>query len=565
MNAERRLPVLPRISLDTVSVRVVSLLTAAMGVVNLLSAVTPAMKSRLLLLEQYSPLQVSRGGHLTAALAGFALLLLAMSLWRRKRVAWLLTVLVLIASVITHLLKGLDYEEALLALGLLIILVFQRSHFHARTDPPSIQQGLQTLAAALAFTMAYGVAGFFLLDRHFRVTFGFWAAVRQTIVMFTQYYDPGLQPITGFGRYFAVSIYVVGAVTTAYALLMLIRPVLMRQPPSPTERAHAWEIVQAYGHTSLARLTLLNDKLYYFSPGGSVVAYVVKGRTALALGDPIGPGRDIPRCIAGFKYFCSLNDWLPAFYQILPDFLKAYQKQGMHTIKIGQEGIVDLTQFSLAGSEARSIRSSINKMKRLGYRAEVANPPHSQSLLNELNEISNEWLSDRNASEMRFSVGWFDEAYLNTCPILVICNPEDRIEAYANIVTEFQEDEVTADMMRHRSGAEKGQMDFLFVSLFEWARSKGYARFNFGLSALSGIGEKPEDPAIERALRYVYQHVNQFYNFKGLHAFKDKYKPVWSPRYLGYPSIATLPAIGTALIQANTGSDLLGGYLFHPK
>ncbi len=554
-----------RLSLDAITVRMASLLTALMGLVNLLSAVTPAMRDRLRLLEQYSPLQVSRGGHLTAALAGFALLLLAISLWRRKRVAWLLTVLVLTASVVTHILKGLDYEEALLALGLLVILLFQRSHFHARSDPPSVQQGLQTLAIALIFTLAYGVAGFFLLDRHFRVSFGFWSAVRQSIVMFTQFYDPGLQPITGFGRYFAASIYVVGIATTAYALLMLIRPVLVRQPPSPVERARAWEIVQAYGHTSLARLTLLDDKLYYFSPGGSMVAFVIEGRVAMALGDPIGPNRDIPRCISGFRYFCSLNDWLTVFYQVLPETLKVYERQGLKAVRIGQEGIVDLTRFSLAGGSAKSVRGSVNKMKRLGYTAEVLEPPHPRGLLNELSEVSNEWLSDRQASEMRFSVGWFDESYLNTCPILVIKSRDGRIEAFANLIPEFQADEVTADMMRHRSGAEKGQMDFLFVSLFEWARAKGYSRFNFGLSALSGIGEKPEDPAIEHALRYVFDHVKQFYNFKGLHDFKDKFGPTWSPRYLIYPNAAALPAVGTALIRANTGNDLLGGYLLHPK
>jgi phosphatidylglycerol lysyltransferase len=204
-------------------------------------------------------------------------------------------------------------------------------------------------------------------------------------------------------------------------------------------------------------------------------------------------------------------------------------------------------------------------MKRLGYGADVVQPPHPPSLLRELNDISNEWLSERNASEMRFSVGWFDEAYLNTCPILLVRNAEGHIEAFANIITEFQADEVSADMMRHRAGAEKGQMDFLFVSLFEWAKSAGCARFNFGLSALSGIGEMPEDPAIEHALRFIFEHVRQFYNFKGLHAYKDKFGPVWSPRYLIYVNVPSLPAIGAALIRANTGNDLLGGYLFHPR
>ena len=72
-------------------VHLVALLTAAMGVVNLLSAVMPSMRYRLRLLEQYSPFSVSTGGHLTSALAGFALLLLSVSLWRRKQLGWILT------------------------------------------------------------------------------------------------------------------------------------------------------------------------------------------------------------------------------------------------------------------------------------------------------------------------------------------------------------------------------------------------------------------------------------------------------------------------------------------
>ena len=121
------------------------------------------------ILEQYSPFGVEIGGHLTLVLAGFALLLLANGLWRRKRLAWALTVTILLISVPIHLFKGLDYEEASLGTALAIWMIYLRPHFHARSDPPSIRQGLMTLLAALIFTLVYGVLGFFLLDRHFIV------------------------------------------------------------------------------------------------------------------------------------------------------------------------------------------------------------------------------------------------------------------------------------------------------------------------------------------------------------------------------------------------------------
>lgn len=538
-------------------VHLVALLTAAMGVINLLSAVTPALMNRLRLLEQYSPLTVIRGGHLASALAGFALLVLSESLWRRKQLGWGLTLVTLVISIFAHLLKGLDYEEATLAALLVSLLIYLRHSFHARSDPPSVRQGLRVLLAALAFNLAYGVIGFYLLDRHFQINFGFWAALRQTIVMFTQFYDPGLQPISGFGRYFADSIYAVGAATTGYALVMLLRPVLNRRPASEEERSRAWELVQGYGSTSLARYAVLDDKKFFFSAKGVLISYVVENRVALALGDPIGESADVSASISEFKSCCATNDWLAAFYQVMPTYVDAYRSAGFEVLTLGQEAIVNLFTFTLEGSENKTLRNGYNKLVKKGYHYDVIQPPFSPRMLRELNSISNEWLGSRRAAEMRFSLGWFDEEYLNTCPILLARDREGFIEAFVNIVTEFQKDEVTVDMMRHRANVESGLMDFLFVSLFLWGKEHNYATFNLGLSALSGVGEHSDDPVIERALHYIYENVSRFYNFRGLHVFKEKFHPTWSPRYLVYAGPASLPAVGAALFRATYGRDML--------
>lgn len=546
-------------------VRAVAVLTALMGLVNVLSAVRPAMHSRLALLEEYSPFGVTTGGHLTSALAGFALLVLSFGLWRRKRVAWTLALAILIVSIPVHLIKGLDYEEAILAGLLAIWLAYLRPHFHARSDPPSVRQGLGVLLAALMFTLVYGTAGFYVLDRHFRHNFGLGAAMRQTLVMFTEYYNPGLEPITGFGRYFADSIYVVAALTSGYALTMIIRPVLIRQPHRMEQEERAAAIVRDHGRTVLARLALMEDKQYFFSAGGSVVAYAVEGRVAVALGDPIGPPEDVAAAIDAFCQFCRPNDWLPAFYQVLPKNLSTYRAAGLDSLCIGQAGIVDLGGFTRSGRSNKSLRSSVNRIARLGYTAQVVEPVHPPPLLQELKAISDEWLTNVQGSEKRFSLGWFDEAYLNSCPLILVRDREGVIDAFANIVTIPLASEIAVDLMRHRTQAESGEMDFLVSSLCEWAKEAGYATFDLGLSSLAGIGEKPGDPAIERALHYIYEHVDQFYNYRGLHAFKDKFNPQWLPRYIIYPGLANLPPIIVALIRADSGGDVLAGYLRHPS
>jgi phosphatidylglycerol lysyltransferase len=534
-------------------------LIASMGVVNLFSAVTPSSPGRVDWLRELFPIEIRRSGHVFAALSGFLLLTLATSLLRRKRLAWVLTVLLLIVSILSHLIKGLDYEESLFAGALLILLATMRKTFTAQSDRPSMAQGVRILFGSLLFTLAYGTAGFFILDRAYNVQFDLPGAVAQTLAMFFTDDNAGLQPRTRFGQFFADSIYLVGGVTLTYALLMLLRPVLLRgEPATAAQRQRAQAIVEQYGCSSLARFTLLNDKAYYFSPSGkSTIAYVPKGRGAIALGDPIGPPEDRQEVIFGFQQFCEQNDWQPTFYQTLPDDLALYESLGFRVLKIGEEAIVDLNAFTLKGKAGKNFRTTLNKFEKLGHRIEFYQPHISSELLHELRTVSDKWLQMMQGSEKKFSLGWFDEAYLRDCEIAVVRTAEGQVSAFANIVSEYQLHEITIDLMRHRAEMENGTMDFLFISMFQHFQEQGYEGFNLGLSALSGVGESQQAPRLEKGMYYLYKHLNQFYNFKGLHAYKEKFHPRWEPRYLIYPSLTSLPDVVVGLIRADSGDRLL--------
>ncbi len=544
-------------------VRISALFTFLMGVVNLISAVHPALLDRLALLREIIPLEVRYGSRLTSALAGFALLLLASGLWRRKRVAWALTVSVLGVSILSHLIKGLDFEEASLSLMILVLLIILRNSFHALSDPPSIKQGLAVLLAAILFTLLYGTVGFYLLDRHFSTPFSLPAAIRQTLMMFIAFYDPGLQPITGFGRYFADSIYAIGMGTIGFALVMMIRPVLVRQPATTSERALAERIVQQYGRTALARAALFEDKSYFFGSEDTVIAYAASGRGVMALGDPIGPAEQVEEAIARFQEFCARNDWTPSFVSTLPDYLDIYRKRGFEAICIGYEAIVDLKSFSLEGSQNKNLRNAVSRMERGDFTAEVFLPPLEDKLIHVLHEISDAWLTSRHGGEMHFSDGWFEEQYIRHSPVIVVRAQDGAVVAFANLVSEYQKNELTLDLMRHFPDVPNGTMDFLFVKMLQWAKQQGYDTFSLGLSAIVGVGEKPEDARVEQALHKISEYVSRFYNFKGLHAFKEKFHPRWEPRYLVYPGVSSLPLVLTTLLKVHSGKNYLFKFIWN--
>jgi phosphatidylglycerol lysyltransferase len=540
---------------------ITALLTGAVSVANLLSAVTPSLPERIDWLEQILPFEVRAGAHLFAALSGFFLLILSANLLRRKRIAWLLTIGLLIVSIISNLLKGWDYEESLLSTVLLGQLLLMRKVFIARSDRPSIIHGIQALVIALLFTLAYGTLGFFWLDSHYSVDFRLSQALRQTVTMFFTVGNVGLHFNTRFGRFFADSIYIISAVTLLYALWMLLRPVLLHKEATPEERKRAKKIIEQYGRSSLARFALLNDKSYYFSPSGrSVIAYVPEGRSAIALGDPIGPIEERQEAIATFKQFCARNDWQPAFYQTLAADLELYESLGFKTLKIGEEAVVELPTFTLQGKAGKHLRTTVNKFNKLGYSVRFHTPPIADELLQELRAISNEWLEHIKGSEKKFSLGWFNDDYLKGCEIAVVYDSQENPLAFANIVPEYQLNEITIDLMRHLAKVKPGTMDFLFISMFERFKKLGYDSFNLGLVVLSGVGEISPSSRLERGMHYLYEHLNQFYNFQGLRAYKDKFNPHWESRYLVYPRLSALPDVVVGLVRADSG-DRLGDYL----
>lgn len=547
--------------LGTLNVYLLSIMTALVGLLTILSAGTPALAERLLILDEFVSTLIRQEATIATAVLGFALLILATSLWRRKRSGWLLTLVLLVVAAALHLLKGLDYEEALISLLLAGWLLALRPQFHARSDGPSVRRGLLLLVVSVAFTLLYGALGFTLLSEQFQQTTGLAAGFGQVVRLFTAPGSFALTPATPFGTYFIASIYTIMFITVASALVLLSRSVIVRDPATPDERTQAAQIVEAHGRSSVARMTLLEDKSYYFSPGGSVVAYVAKNGFALALGDPIGPPEDIDAAIAGFQAHARGNGWQAAFYQVLPDHLSRYQASGFKTLPIGQEATIDLETFTLAGRARKSLRQHYNRVKDRGYRAVVHQPPIDDDLYDTLSDISDEWLATVGGSEKQFSLGWFHEAYIRPVPVICVYDPDGEVVAFANILPEYQLNETTIDLMRYRSHMETGVMDFLFVSLFNWAKEQGYASFNLGLVALAGVGEKPDDPVVERGLHYLFEHLNQVYNFKGLYDFKNKFQPTWSTRYLIHPGLVHLPGLAVALVRADSGDDAIWTYL----
>jgi phosphatidylglycerol lysyltransferase len=530
-------------------VLVTSLVTLGSGLLNLFSVMNPAIPERREILREIFPLQFLHVSRSMTLLIGFALIIISINLMRRKKRALHLALLLSIFGVVFQLVKGLDYEEALVSLGLTVILWLTRKNFVVRSSIPDLREGLFRFGLAAVIALTYGVMGFWFLDpKDFGINFTIGDSLHRTLLFFSLVGDPGIQPHTHHARWFIDSLYLITVTVIVYAGILVFRPVVYRYRTFPLERKAASLIVSQYGRSTQDFFKYWPDKSFFFSESQkSFIAYRVGGRYALAMGDPVGPESEMEKIIKDFADMCRENDWAVGFHQALPDFLSIYTKLGFRKLKIGDDAIVDLNKENIDKNLLEKYHRFIQRLEKAGLHPFYYEPPIADEVLFRLKSVSDEWLQIQGRRERGFTLGSFDPDYLRTTPVFAILDHDEKIQAFVNIIPSFRKGETTCDLMRRRSDSHSGVMDYLFLKLFERQSQKGFTRFNLGMAPMAGFQEREKATPEERAIHFFFQHLNFLFSFKGLKAYKAKYATIWEPRYLIYRNPLDLPGLVMAL------------------
>ncbi len=534
----RRLPVI-----------LVALMTLGSGIVNLWSISTAELPERLAVVREIFPIEFDHISRYAVLFIGFALVISALKLYRRKKRAYQMVVGLSLISVLFHMSTGLNYEESSLALVLAAIAWLNRRQFNVQSGRPDLGGAATQIFMLVGFAILYGVAGFWFLDkRQFGIDFQLDDSIAETISCLILQPDPDVIPRTHFAVWFLESFTVISIAFTIYGLFALFRPAFYRFHEQPLERLAAKRIVEAHGKSALDYFKYWPDKSYFFSQSKkTVIAYGVGRGFAVALGDPAGPDEEIEETIRAFDEFCRDNDWKPAFHQCLPDFLPYYQRAGFHKIKIGDDAVCDISDFSLEGQSRKRLRNMINGLTKSGVTFTRFEPPLSDSLLAEITDVSNEWLDIEGRRERTFTLGLFDLDYVKQTPVLLARDASGRLLGFLNEIPSHCAGEATIDLMRRRREVPDGLMDFLFVNAIADFKNRGFTRFNLGLTPMSDIHESDKASAEEKLIHNFFSHLNFLFSYEGLKHFKSKYATRWEPRYTVVKSVFDLPRFMLAL------------------
>lgn len=191
--------------------------------------------------------------------------------------------------------------------------------------------------------------------------------------------------------------------------------------------------------------------------------------------------------------------------------------------------MINLERFSLDNHEA--LQASYTRAVTENIVLELMRPPHSEALIAELREVSDQWLATHGASEKSFSAGRFDPKWLRHWPLAVV-RQEDKAVAFAVILEASGGTMAGVDIFRMVETAPECTIDFLFTELMLMLKAEGYASLSLGLTPISGRAPERSKRLWERYGTLLYRHGANFRNFQELRAFKSKFEPEWKPLYL---------------------------------
>lgn len=523
--------------------------TSLVGAMNVVSALYPAIPSRLEILQDLLPLHVIRASQTATVLTGFGLILLADGLRKRRRRAMQLTVALLVASCVLNLSKGLDFEESTLAAILAAGLVVHARAFDVSSALPAPQRLLPGIATFALLYYCYVLAGFLVLRAavHPHPTL-LPSTLEPLRVLFAA---PHYHYVTAQARWFERSLAIVAGAVALDAILMLLRPLIPRRAAGPRERRLAREILARHGADTLSYFSLQAGRSYFFDESGEAfLSYRLWGNVAIVAGDPVGPTSRIRPLVSAFLEHADRSGMEPCFLGIAAAHVGLYSELNMRTLKVGEEALIDLPAFK-SSSLKRKVRRAIRHVEEQGItavtlpRADI--PDH---FLKQMEAISHLWVRDRGGAERGFSMtlGRLPGPEDGDCQVTLAVEG-DQLWGYICLVPAGAGRNWSLDAMRRRAESPNGLMEFLVIRSAETLRAGGAQLLSLNFATLSNIQNDINSRAVDGTRRLLYQYLSSFYQMRTLEQFNGKFQPRWHSRYLAYRDVLKIPKLAIAIAQ----------------
>jgi lysyl-tRNA synthetase, class II len=531
----------PRLPLGRPSAasRLAAIATALAGAATVVSSLSPNAPARQRLLEGFEPSTAQAVAHVAGVLGGLVLLALAYGVLRGRRPAGRAAIVVLGVLAVVHLVKGLDYEEALLGIAVAVGL-----HHALLARRPASGVLIGSLIALVALAAVFFVTLVDLLAEGHGLGFGA-AAVSAAKTVWSV---PAGSGASRFGLHLAMAI---AAGSLLVGLRALFAPARAGDGHEDADHARAAAIVADYGDDSIAPFALRADKAFHFAHGGAL-AYRALRETAVVAGDPIGPPGSAGPILASFLERAGANGWDVVLLGAADEQLDDYRGLGLRTMQVGLEAVVDPRGFTLETPAMKTVRKAVSRVKRHGWTIElVTGADLTGDVVAQLWKVERAWRrSHRRLYGFAMAGDRLWGAPEDVGDIYALArNPQGEIRAFQRYVSYRRG--LSLDAMRRLDDEPNGIADSLVAAVLEHARDAGATEVSLNFS---GFGHLMAADALEqrshRVLRWLLRRMHRRFQLERLARFAGKFGPEWRARHLVYTGRTRLPLAALRVMQA---------------
>ncbi|CAL9524107.1 hypothetical protein SUDANB43_03880 [Streptomyces sp. enrichment culture] len=493
--------------------------------------------------------------------AGVLLLLLAHGLKRRKRRAWRAAVALLPLGAVAQFTYRHSLLGVLISLVLLALLLRHRAEFAALPDPRSRWRALANFVLMSAGSVLLGLL---VVNAHPHRMLGDPSlADRLTHVLY------GLLGVEGPVDYrgntswtVAFSLGALGLLTAITTIYLAFRPEHPAARLTEDDESRLRDLLARHGgRDSLGHFALRRDKAVVFSPSGkAAVTYRVVSGVMLASGDPIGDVEAWPGAIERFMDEARAHSWTPAVMGCSETGGEVWTREtGLDALELGDEAVVDVADFSLAGRAMRNVRQMVKRIERAGYETRVRRVADlSEAELDRVRRAADAWRGTDTERGFSMALGRIGDPSDGDCLIATAHKQDPEPGEYGDLkailhFVPWGPDGASLDLMRRDRAADPGMNELLIVAALQAAPRLGVARvsLNFAMfRAALARGEKIGAGPVLRAWRGLLVFLSRWFQIESLYKFNAKFRPRWEPRFVVYRRSADLPRIGFAAMQA---------------
>ena len=533
-----------------------ALITALVGLVNIASALTPNIRWRGHLLLHVEALETMRVFHALALPAGAALLLIAPYLLKRRRRAVQAAIGLMLVLGVVNLLKGLDWEEAILSFVSAAMLFYGRAAFPVDHEPITLRSAVWRIPllgiAGLAVTSlaAWAKQGHPSAGTVARET---WDLLRFAPgpIHFERHTAAAFSHHVSFA-WIPLAVHLVELGTLLGMAYLVFRPLTApRHLPGPVLRRRAAELIREHGRDTLSFFKLRPDKHLFFSRDGrSFVGYRVEAGVLLLSGDPVGPPETFADLLIQVREFARARGLKLGAVGASEAMLPQYEGLGLKTIYLGDEAVIELQRFSLEGRPIRKVRQSVSRLSKAGYSSELQSfrslDPETLDQIEHVLELGRQGAPERGFSMAMDSIrGEREEDTL----FVLARDESQQIRGVLHFVPCYGRPAVSLSFMRRDPDTPNGLTEFLVTEAVVHLRDRGLEEMSLNFATAARFMHSPENP-FERVVGKLAKKLNRFFQIESLYKFNAKFFPRWEPRYFAYEGYLGIPRTFVAAMWA---------------